>query len=192
VVAEAEDGERAIALTERLAPDVLLMDIRMPVLDGIAATERLIVRDVATRVLLLTTFDDNDSLFRGLRAGTSGFLLKSSPPEELVRAIRTIAAGDALLSPAVTRRVIGEFARTRMGHAPPRALGELTPREREVLELLARGLSNAEIAARLVISDETVKTHVARVLMKLSLRDRVQAVVFAYEHGIVLPGAERR
>jgi DNA-binding NarL/FixJ family response regulator len=190
VVGEAEDGEAAIALAARLRPDVLLMDIRMPRLDGIAAAERMVEADTPTRVLLLTTFDDNDYLFRALRAGTSGFMLKSAPPEELVRAIHTVAAGDALLAPAVTRRVIAEFAHRRsLGAPPPRELAELTPREREVLVLLARGLSNAEIAGRLVVSDETVKTHVARVLMKLRLRDRVQAVVFAYEHAIVVPGS---
>jgi DNA-binding NarL/FixJ family response regulator len=172
---------------------VLLMDIRMPRLDGIAAAARLVEEDSAARVLLLTTFDDDDYLFRALRAGTSGFLLKSAPAEDLLRAIRTVAAGDALLAPAVTRRVIADFARRAASPAPPpRALSELTPREREVLVLLARGLSNAEIAERLVVGDQTVKTHVARILMKLGLRDRVQAVVFAYEHGVVLPGDERR
>ena len=190
VVAEATDGEEAIAQTRRHRPDVLLMDIRMPRLDGIAAAERLAEEDLPTRVLLLTTFDHDDYLFRALRAGTSGFLLKSAPAEELVRAIRTVAAGDALLAPAVTRRVIAEFAeRPAARRNPPRELGELTPREREVLELLARGLTNAEIAARLVVSDATIKTHVARVLMKLGVRDRVQAVIFAYEAGVVLPGS---
>jgi len=189
VVAEAADGEEAIAQAVRHRPDVLLMDIRMPRLDGIAAAERLIDEDLPTRVLLLTTFDHDDYLFRALRAGTSGFLLKSAPAEELVRAIRTVAAGDALLAPAVTRRVIAEFAeRPPARRPPPRELEELTPREREVLVLLARGLTNAEIAERLVVSDATIKTHVARVLMKLGVRDRVQAVIFAYEVGVVLPG----
>jgi DNA-binding NarL/FixJ family response regulator len=188
VVAEAADGEEAIAQTVRHRPDVLLMDIRMPRLDGIAAAERLVEDDLATRVLLLTTFDHDDYLFRALRAGTSGFLLKSAPAEELIRAIRTVAGGDALLAPAVTRRVIAEFAeRPAVRRVPPRELDELTPREREVLVLLARGLTNAEIAEQLVVSDATIKTHVARVLMKLGVRDRVQAVIFAYEAGVVLP-----
>jgi DNA-binding NarL/FixJ family response regulator len=189
VVAEAADGEEAIAQARRHRPDVLLMDIRMPRLDGIAAAERLIEEDLPTRVLLLTTFDHDDYLFRALRAGTSGFLLKSAPAEDLVRAIRTVAAGDALLAPAVTRRVIAEFAeRPAPRRTPPRELDELTPREREVLVLLARGLTNAEIAEELVVSDATIKTHVARVLMKLGVRDRVQAVIFAYESGVVAPG----
>jgi DNA-binding NarL/FixJ family response regulator len=190
VAAEAADGEEAIAQTLRHKPDVLLMDIRMPRLDGIAAAERLVEEDLPTRVLLLTTFDHDDYLFRALRAGTSGFLLKSAPAEEIVRAIRPVAAGDALLAPAVTRRVIAEFAeRPAARRTPPRELDELTPREREVLVLLSRGLTNAEIAAQLVVSDATIKTHVARVLMKLGVRDRVQAVIFAYEAGVVLPGS---
>ena len=192
VVGEAQDGEEALELTRRRRPDVLLMDIRMPGLDGIAAAERLIEEDASTRVLLLTTFGHDDYLFRALRAGTSGFLLKSAPAEDLVRAIRTVAAGDALLAPAVTRRVIAEFAhRPASLEAPPPELAELTPREHEVLVLLAGGLTNAEIAERLVVSDATIKTHVARVLMKLGLRDRVQAVVLAYEAGVVQPGAEQ-
>jgi DNA-binding NarL/FixJ family response regulator len=191
VVGEAADGEEAIAQAHRLRPEVIVMDIRMPVLDGIAAAERLIAEDVPSHILLLTTFDNNDYLFRALRAGTSGFLLKDAPAEELVRAIRTVAAGDALLSPAVTRRVIEQFARRPTpGLVPPRELDDLTAREREVLVLMARGLNNAEIAARLVIGGATVKTHVARVLMKLGLRDRVQAVVLAFECGLVLPGEE--
>ena len=191
VVGEAHDGEEALELARRRRPDVLLMDIRMPGLDGIAAAERLVEDDTPTRVLLLTTFDHDDYLFRALRAGTSGFLLKSAPAEELVRAIRTIAAGDALIAPAVTRRVIAEFAHRPAGRrtAPPE-LAELTPREREVLVLLARGLTNAEIADRLVVSDATIKTHVAHLLLKLGLRDRVQAVVYAYEHGVVHPSSD--
>jgi DNA-binding NarL/FixJ family response regulator len=188
VVGEAADGAEAMALVRRARPDVLLMDIRMPGVDGLAAAEQLVDEDVATRILLLTTFDQNDYLFRALRAGTSGFLLKSAPAEELVRAIRTVASGDALLAPSVTRRVIEGFARRPQHRDPPRKLSELTPREREILGLIARGLNNAEIAAQLVVSDATVKTHVARVLMKLGLRDRVQAVVFAYEHGLAVPG----
>jgi DNA-binding NarL/FixJ family response regulator len=191
VVGEAHDGVSALEITRRRRPDVLLMDIRMPGLDGIAAAERLIDEDAPTRVLLLTTFGHDDYLFRALRAGTSGFLLKSAPAEELVRGIRTVAAGDALIAPAVTRRVIAEFAhRPAARHAAPSELSELTPREREVLVMLARGLTNAEIAERLVVSDATIKTHVARVLMKLRLRDRVQAVVYAYEHGVVQPGGD--
>lgn len=193
VIGEAHDAESALELTRRRRPDVLLMDIRMPGLDGIAAAERLIEEDTPTRVLLLTTFDHDDFLFRALRAGTSGFLLKSAPAEELVRGIRTVAAGDALIAPAVTRRVIAEFAhRPPVRYAPPPELAELTPREREVLVMLARGLTNAEIAEQLVVSDATIKTHVARILMKLRLRDRVQAVVYAYEHGVVQPGSEER
>ena len=191
VIGEAQDGESALELTRRRRPDVLLMDIRMPGLDGIAAAEQLIEEDTPTRVLLLTTFDHDDYLFRALRAGTSGFLLKSAPAEELVRGIRTVAAGDALIAPAVTRRVIAEFThRPAARHAPPSELAELTPREREVLVMLARGLTNAEIAEQLVVSDATIKTHVARILMKLRLRDRVQAVVYAYEHGVVQPTGE--
>jgi len=190
-VDEAQDGEQALELTRRRRPDVLLMDIRMPGLDGIAAAERLIDEDSPTRVLLLTTFDHDDYLFRALQAGTSGFLLKSAPAEELVRAIRTVAAGDALIAPAVTRRVIAEFAhRPATRHTAPPELAELTPREREVLVLLARGLTNAEIAKQLIVSEATIKTHVAHLLMKLGLRDRVQAVVYAYDHGVVQPGGE--
>jgi DNA-binding NarL/FixJ family response regulator len=190
VVAEAADGEEAITQTRRHRPDVLLMDIRIPRLDGIAAAERLVEEDLPTRVLLLTTFDHDDYLFRALRAGTSGFLLKSAPAEDLVRAVRTVAAGDALLAPAVTRPVIAEFAeRPAARRTPPRELDELTSREREVLVLLARGLTNAEIAERLIVSDATIKTHVARVLMKLGVRDRVQAVIFAYEAGVITAGA---
>ena len=187
VVGEASDGEEAVQLTLELEPDVLLMDIRMPHVDGIEASRRLAAADASAHVLLLTTFDQDDYLFRALRAGTSGFLLKSAPPEELIRGIRTVAAGDALLAPAVTRRVIASFASTP---EPPDTssaalIEELTSREREVLRQLARGLSNAEIARELVVSDATIKTHVARVLMKLGVRDRVQAVVLAYQTGLV-------
>jgi DNA-binding NarL/FixJ family response regulator len=193
VIAEADDGESALEATRRTRPDVLLMDIRMPGLDGIAAAERLSEEDTPTRVLLLTTFDHDDYLFRALRAGTSGFLLKSAPAEELVRGIRTVAAGNALIAPAVTRRVIAAFAhRPAAPLAPPPELAELTPREHEVLVMLARGLTNAEIADELVVSDATIKTHVARILMKLGLRDRVQAVVYAYERGVVQPGGDER
>jgi DNA-binding NarL/FixJ family response regulator len=163
------------------------MDVRMPKLDGIEATRR--VRDATrARVLVLTTFDLDEYVYGALRAGASGFLLKDAPPEQLVDAIRVVAAGDALLSPSVTRRVIEEFARRPSAGPPPEGLAELTPRELEVLRLVARGLSNAEIAATLFLSDTTVKTHVAHVLRKLGLRDRIQAVVLAYESGVVEPG----
>jgi DNA-binding NarL/FixJ family response regulator len=190
VVGEAEDGERAIAEAARLSPDVLVMDIQMPTLDGIAATRAVVAHArPAPRVLVVTTFDIDEYVYQALRAGASGFLLKNAPPEELVRAVRVIAAGDALLSPRVTTRLIEAFARQPAAPpAPPASLNELTPREHEVLALVARGLSNAEIADRLVISRGTVKTHVERILMKLELRDRIQAVVLAYETGIVTPG----
>jgi DNA-binding NarL/FixJ family response regulator len=169
-------------------PDVILMDIRMPELDGIEATARLAAGADGPRVLILTTFGLADYVFAALRAGASGFLLKDAPPEELIRAVGVVARGEALLDPGITRAVIEEFAR-RPPLASSPALDELTPREREVLELLARGLSNAEIAARLTVSETTAKTHVARVLGKLGLRDRVQAVILAYECGVVVPGA---
>jgi DNA-binding NarL/FixJ family response regulator len=188
VVGEASDGEQAVAEVRSRRPDVVLMDIRMPRLDGIAAAKRLLELGSPARVLMLTTFDLDECLYQSLRAGTSGFLLKDAPPEHLVDAIRTVAGGDALLAPSVTRRVIEEFARQPEAPTPPAELEELTPREVDVLRHLARGLSNAEIAAELVVSDATVKTHVARILMKLRLRDRVQAVVFAYEAGIVRAG----
>ena len=191
VVGEAADGLQALELAGHVRPDVVVMDIRMPQLDGIAATRRLLDKlDHPPRVLIVTTFDDDASLYEALRAGAGGFLLKNAPPEQLVEAVRTLAGGEGLLSIAVTRRVIEEFAR----HAPPTdvaataALLELTEREVEVLRLVAHGLSNAEIAAKLVISPGTAKTHVGRILMKLGLRDRVQAVVLAYESGLVQPG----
>jgi DNA-binding NarL/FixJ family response regulator len=190
VAGEAEDGERAVFEAKRLRPDVALMDVRMPNLDGIEATRR--VRDATdTRVLVLTTFDLDEYVYGALRAGASGFLLKDAPPEQLVDAIRVVAAGDALLAPSVTRRVIEEFARRPSPGPPPATLAELTARELEVLRLVARGLSNAEIARELVVSDTTVKTHVAHLLQKLRLRDRIQAVVYAYEAGVVEPGAAR-
>jgi DNA-binding NarL/FixJ family response regulator len=190
VAGEAGDGEQAVAGVGRLRPDVVLMDIRMPRLDGIAATRRLLEpAGSAPRVLMLTTFDLDEYVYESLQAGASGFLLKNAPAEQLVEAIRVIAAGDSLLAPAVTRRVIEEFVRQRWGGEPPPELESLTAREREVLELLARGRTNAEIAAELVVSRGTAKTHVARVLQKLDLRDRVQAVIFAYEHGLVSPDA---
>jgi DNA-binding NarL/FixJ family response regulator len=182
IVAEAADGRDAVYRARLHKPDVVLMDVRMPELDGIAATDELLAALPETRVGILTTFEDDDYIFGALRAGASGFLLKRTRPEDLVTAIHTIAAGDSLLSPSVTSRVI-----ERMARQPARddaRLAELTPREREVLELLAQGLSNAEIAAALVIEESTVKTHVKRVLDKLDLRDRVQAVIFAYETGL--------
>jgi DNA-binding NarL/FixJ family response regulator len=190
VLGEASDGREAVAMAQQLRPTVVLMDIRMPVLDGIEATRRLTRSEGdAVRVLILTTFGLDEYVYDALRAGASGFMLKDAPPEELLAAIEVVARGDALIAPAVTRAVIEEFSR-RSPAAKPEAPGldELTAREREVLELLARGLSNAEIAERLVVSDGTVKTHVAHVLGKLRLRDRVQAVILAYEAGIVTPG----
>jgi DNA-binding NarL/FixJ family response regulator len=190
VVGEAKDGEDAVAEARRLQPDIVLMDIRMPVLDGIEATRRITRDLLATRVLMLTTFGLDSYVYEALRAGASGFMLKDAPPEEIAAAVRIVASGEALLAPAVTRAVIEEFAR-RLPAAPPSpppALAELTPREREVLDLLARGLSNPEVCDRLVISEATAKTHVARILQKLALRDRIQAVIYAYEHGLVVPG----
>jgi DNA-binding NarL/FixJ family response regulator len=190
VVGQASTGQEAVALTRRREPDVVLMDVQMPDQDGIAATRELTEASSCARVLILTTFEEDDYIFGGLRAGASGFLLKRTRPEELIRAVHTIAAGDSLLSPSVTRRVIDRMARepavfAGQGEgAGEAAVAELTPRERQVLERLAGGLSNAEIAAALVIEESTVKTHVKRILMKLGLRDRVQAVIFAYEHGL--------
>jgi DNA-binding NarL/FixJ family response regulator len=186
VVGEAEDGEQAVQAARSLRPDVLLMDIRMPNLDGIEATRRL----PGHKVLILTTFGLDDYIVDALRAGASGFILKDVPAEELVRAVRVVAAGDALLSPEVTRRLLDRVGRRLPAPvaAQPGALADLTDREREVLELLARGLSNSEIADALVVGEATVKTHVSRVLAKLGLRDRVQAVVLAYEIGLISPG----
>ena len=193
VVGESADGRQAVAEARRLRPDVVLMDVRMPDIDGIEATRRLVADGgIHTKVVMLTTFDMDEYVYDALRAGASGFLLKDVPPEQLVAGIRAVASGDALLAPSVTRRVIEEFVRRppdSVRTAPPE-LGELTARELEVLKLIARGFSNAEIAKELFVSETTVKTHVAHVLMKLKLRDRVQAVVFAYESGLVLPGSE--
>jgi DNA-binding NarL/FixJ family response regulator len=191
VVGEAKDGEEALAAARRVRPDVVVMDIRMPRLDGVAATRRLLDEPGSTtRVVIVTTFDDDENLYEALRAGAGGFLLKNAPPEQLIEAVRTVAAGDGLLSAAVTRRVIEEFVRRKPSDVPPTdALSELTERELEVLCLIARGLSNAEIAEELVITPATAKTHVGRILMKLNLRDRVQAVVLAYETGLVRPAA---
>ncbi|MGB2953380.1 MAG: response regulator transcription factor [Gaiellaceae bacterium] len=193
VVAEAGDGEDAVAAARRLQPEVVLMDIRMPVLDGIEATRRIVREQPATRVLILTTFGLDNYVYDALRAGASGFMLKDAPPEEIAAAVRIVANGEALLAPAVTRAVIEEFTRQSPAPAakPPRVVEELTPREREVLALLARGLSNAEICQELVISEATAKTHVARILQKLELRDRIQAVIYAYETGLIQPGVHR-
>ena len=189
IVAQAADGLEAIEAVLRTRPDVVLMDIRMPRLDGIEATRRIRAREHAPRVIMLTTFDLDEYVYDALKAGASGFLLKDSPPEQLVAGVRVVAAGDALLAPAVTRRLIEEFARhpTPRPEGPPE-LAELTAREREILTFVARGRSNSEIAAQLVIGESTVKTHVGNVLMKLNLRDRVHAVVRAYETGLVRPG----
>jgi DNA-binding NarL/FixJ family response regulator len=194
VVGEAADGRDAIDQVRSLRPDVVLMDIRMPELDGLEAARRILAADVAggepPRILMLTTFDRDEYVYEALRAGASGFLLKDTPPEQLVAAIEVVAAGEALLAPSITRRVIAEFVKGGGPKAPaefPR-LKDLTAREHEVLGLIARGLSNAEIAKTLFVSETTVKTHVARCLMKLGLRDRVQAVVLAYEAGVVTPG----
>jgi DNA-binding NarL/FixJ family response regulator len=189
VVGEAADGVAAVEQCRRLAPDVVLMDVRMPAMDGIEATGRLAGPGVAhpLRVLILTTFDLDDYVYSALRNGASGFVLKDTPPEELVRAVRLVAQGEALLAPSVTRRLIAEVAQARHRLEPPPAIKLLTDREREVLTLMARGLSNAEIAGELTVGETTVKTHVGRVLTKLGLRDRVQAVVLAYESGLVTP-----
>jgi len=191
VVGEAEDGQRAVELVAECDPDIVLMDIRMPRLDGIAATRTLLDgTDDRPRVLVLTTFDHDEYVYEALRAGASGFLLKSAPPRELAGAIRTVAAGDALLAPDITRRLIQDYVeRPRTPAAPSPVFDALTTREREVLTLIARGRSNGEIAAELYLSEPTVKTHVTRIFAKLGVRDRVQAVVLAYEAGLVQPGA---
>jgi DNA-binding NarL/FixJ family response regulator len=202
VVAEAGDGQEAVAVVAEARPDVVLMDVRMPTMDGIEATRRIVAAtrapgdgDGTVRVVMLTTFDLDEYVYEALRAGASGFLLKDTPPEDLAAAVRVVAAGDALLAPSITRRVIEDYAR-RPSRAPAAAAGAdagaglaaLTEREREVLAQLARGLSNHEIGEALHVSETTVKTHVGRILMKLDLRDRVQAVVLAYESGLVVPG----
>ncbi|MEO7295286.1 MAG: response regulator transcription factor [Candidatus Limnocylindria bacterium] len=188
IVGEAATGREAIERTCRLAPDVVLMDVRMPDLDGIAATAELSRVAPASRVLILTTFEQDDYVFGALRAGASGFLLKRTRPEALIAAVHTIAAGDSLLSPSITRRVIDRMAAQPTPELTSQnRLAELTPREREVLLLIARGMSNREIAAALVIEESTIRTHVKRILMKLDLRDRVQAVIFAYEIGMNAP-----
>jgi DNA-binding NarL/FixJ family response regulator len=189
VVAEAADGVEAIALTRRHRPDVVLMDIRMPAIDGLTATTRVLALPEPPRVLVLTTFDRNEWVYEALRAGASGFLLKDVRGSQLTHAIRTVADGEALLAPSITRRLIEQFVSRQPAQAPQPAPATLTEREAEVLRLLAAGLSNAEIADRLVIGHSTVKTHVTRLLTKLDLRDRAQAVVFAYESGFVQPGS---
>jgi DNA-binding NarL/FixJ family response regulator len=189
IVGQASTGRDAIAQAQRFAPDVVLMDVRMPDLDGIAATRQLSRAAPATRVLILTTFERDDYIFGALRAGASGFLLKRTRPEELIAAVHLIAAGDSLLSPSVTRRVIYRMAQQPTPELANQArLDPLTPRERQVLELVARGLSNREIAAVLIVEESTIRTHVKRILMKLNLRDRVQVVIFAYEIGLNRPG----
>src|SRR5439155_14124852 len=189
VIAEATNGQEAIARAAELHPDVILMDVRMPVLDGLQATRRITEMAGAPKVLVLTTFDLDDYVYEALRSGASGFLLKDASAGELAEAVRVVAAGDALLAPGVTRRLIAEFARLGAPRAASRKnIEDLTERETEVLALVARGMSNAEIAAHLVVAEQTVKTHVSRVLMKLALRDRAQAVVFAYGSGLVQPG----
>ena len=190
VVGEAADGFAAVEAVDSLRPDVVLMDIRMPNLDGIEATRRIAASGGSPHVLILTTFDLDDYVYEALRAGASGFLLKDARAEELCTAVRTVAAGEALLSPSITRRLIESYTRRPPPTERPSALAELTPRELEVLKLIARGLSNAQIAAELIVGDATVKTHVARIFSKLDLHDRAQAVVLAYESGLVQPGSD--
>ncbi|MGC2484924.1 MAG: response regulator transcription factor [Acidimicrobiales bacterium] len=191
VVGQAANGVMAVALYEEHLPDVILMDVRMPVMNGLEATRRILAEpqsDAPVRVLILTTFDLDEYVYEALRAGASGFLLKDAPAAELVHAVRVVAAGDALLAPSITRRLIADFSRQRPSVPPATSVDELTPRENEILRLIAQGLSNAEISDTLFIAEQTTKTHVGRVLLKLGLRDRAQAVVFAYESGLVTPG----
>jgi DNA-binding NarL/FixJ family response regulator len=189
VVAEAGDGREAVEAVRRHRPAVALLDIRMPTMDGLQALREVLAHDPALRVMMLTTFDADEYVYEALRAGASGFLLKDAPADQLVAAVRIVAGGDALIDPSITRRLISRFAvAAHASRGVPSPFDDLTPRERDVLRLVARGLSNAEIAAELVIEENTVKTHVSRILMKLRLRDRVQAVVLAYESGFVAPG----
>jgi DNA-binding NarL/FixJ family response regulator len=189
VIGEAVNGEEAVTMAAEQRPDVVLMDVRMPVMDGLAATRLVTAGENSPKVLVLTTFDLDDYVYEALRAGASGFLLKDASAGELSEAVRVVARGDALLAPAVTRRLIAEFARMGAPRGPDGRLAEgLTERETEVLGLVARGMSNAEVAAKLVVAEQTVKTHVGRILMKLELRDRTQAVVYAYETGLIRPG----
>ncbi|CAN5793773.1 response regulator transcription factor [soil metagenome] len=190
VVGEAADGREAIRLTRDRAPDVVLMDVQMPIMDGLEATGALMALELPPRVLILTTFERDDYVFTALRNGASGFILKNAPPEQLIAAVRVVAAGDALLAPSVTRRIVEEFARRPAAPASADEVGRLTGREVEVLTEVAAGLTNAEIADRLHVGEATVKSHVSAMLTKLGLRDRVQAVVWAYERGIVQPGAD--
>jgi RNA polymerase sigma factor (sigma-70 family) len=190
VVGEAGDGRAAVQGVIDLRPDIVLMDVRMPNLDGIAATREVLAAQPESKVVILTTFEEDDYIFGALSAGASGFLLKRTSPEQLIGALHTVAAGDSLLSPSVTRRVVERMAKQpALSTSSSERLDELTPREREVLKLVARGLSNSEIATAFVIEESTVKTHVKRILMKLRLRDRVQAVIFAYENGLTRPGS---
>ena len=192
VVGEAEDGAAAISAVRNLEPDVVLMDIQMPVMDGLEATRHIMAEQtkVSTRVLILTTFERDEYIFESLRTGASGFILKNAPPEDLINAIRVVAEGNALLAPSVTRRIITEFTKKPVPKTYEEEIKRLTEREIEVLRLVARGKTNEEIAGELVIGEATVKTHVSNVLTKLDLRDRVQAVVFAYESGLVQPGSQ--
>jgi len=189
VVGEAGDGEQAVRLAREVEPDIVLMDVRMPEVDGVEATRRIVALGLQTRVLVLTTFDLDEYVYAALRAGASGFLLKDTLAPDLLSAIRAVARGDAIVAPSVTRRLLERYVGTGSPAAPDAGLGRLTEREREVLGLIARGLSNAEIAGRLYLSEGTVKTHVSRILAKLGLRDRVQAVILAYETGLIRPGA---
>jgi DNA-binding NarL/FixJ family response regulator len=189
VVGEAANGEEAIAAVRRHRPDLVLMDVRMPTLDGIEATRRILLGGASCRVVILTTFDLDEHVFAALRAGASGFLLKDVSPEQLVASLRIVAAGEAILAPSITRRLIERFAAPSLEPAVSQVLSALTEREREVLILVARGLSNEEVAAELHVGESTIKTHVGRVLAKLGLRDRVQAVVFSYENGLIQPGS---
>ena len=191
VVGEAADGVQAVASARELVPDVVLMDIRMPRLDGIAATRRILAQPSPPHVVALTTYDLDEYVYEVMQAGAYGFLLKHAPPEELLLGVRAAADGGALLSPTVTRRLLGEFVRQRPRARPPAALDRLTPREREIFDLIVRGRSNSEIARQLFVAESTVKTHVAHVLAKLGLRDRVHAVLFAYEHGLADPAPRR-
>jgi DNA-binding NarL/FixJ family response regulator len=191
VVGEAGDGAEAVEAAERLAPDVILMDVRMPGTDGLEATRRIAARGLATRVLVLTTFDVDEYVYEAMKAGASGFLLKTAPPRQLAEAVRTVAAGDEILAPSVTRRLVEQFVRRPPpGTGVPARLADLTERELEVLRLVARAKSNAEIAAELFVTEATVKSHVNRLLGKLGLRDRTQAIVLAYETGLVEPGSD--
>jgi DNA-binding NarL/FixJ family response regulator len=190
VVGEAEDGTKAITAVRTLQPDVVLMDIQMPVMNGLEATRRMVHEEErSTRVLILTTFERDDYIFEALRSGASGFILKNAPPEDLVTAVRVVAEGNSLLAPSVTRRIIAEFAQRPVRPSIKSEVEHLTGREIEVLQLIARGQTNAEIASELVVSEATIKTHVSNLLTKLGLRDRVQAVVYAYESGLIQPGS---